>query len=463
MRRPPKDKEGHEVAAPSSVNHDPRHKRRSTGEQVELVRQVRGYELITPLYGGGVEPAHADPLTTIRVPGIRGQLRFWWRACRAAQFSSVAEMKKAEDLIWGSTENPSALILELKLDKKAKVEKDAAYWMERNPQKNRLEAKSSPKIHPYAAFPLQPDEKERKQADWKSEDIITGVHFSLLLGFPQHLLISQVGASNEREVDIEKEIHAALWAWETFGGVGARTRRGFGALSLRSVDGHEVPLPHSKDLIGTIDGMLLKHVASGEAPKSVPHLKPGTAVSLTPLASDSIRAWGELIEKLKSFRQYRRDKNTGRPSPFGKSQWPEPDAIRRLIGKRKGVGVEKFPRADFGLPIIFHMPHDGGIKVTLKGQGVRNDDGDFERLASPLILRPIRCTDGAVGMALILEAPRTPPGGLLLDGENGRNLVHSTLSDEEARQLTRRLEPLDNQTDVLQAFLQFLTVRRSQR
>src|SRR5215218_10667198 len=101
MRRPPKDKEGHEVSSPSSVASDLRRKRWSTGEQEALVRRVREYELITPLYGGGVEPAHADPLTTVRVPSIRGQLRFWWRACRAAQFSSVAEMKLMEDLIWG--------------------------------------------------------------------------------------------------------------------------------------------------------------------------------------------------------------------------------------------------------------------------------------------------------------------------------------------------------------------------
>jgi len=333
--------------------------------------------------------------------------------------------------------------------------------MERNTQKNRLEPKNSPKIHPYAAFPLQPDEKERKQADWKSKDILTGVNFSLQLGFPERLIIPQVSTTVEREVYVEKEINAALWAWEIFGGVGARTRRGFGALSLRSADGNEAPLPSSRDLAGVISGMLLKHVESGEAPEGVPHLKPDTAVSLTPLMSDSIRAWRELIEKLRSFRQYRKDKNTGKVS--GKSQWPEPDAIRRLIGKRKSVDVEKFPRADFGLPIIFHMPHDGNIKATLKGQGVREGDKDFERLASPLILRPIKCADGAVGVALILEAPRTPPGGLLLDGADGRKVVRSKLSDEEARQLTQRLEPLDGQSDVLQAFLQYLTVRRSQR
>ena len=33
------------------------------------------------------------------------------------------------------------------------------------------------------------------------------------------------------------EIEAALWAWETFGGLGARTRRGFGALHLLEING----------------------------------------------------------------------------------------------------------------------------------------------------------------------------------------------------------------------------------
>ena len=36
-------------------------------------------ELITPIYGGGIQAAVPDVLMPIRATAIRGQLRFWWR------------------------------------------------------------------------------------------------------------------------------------------------------------------------------------------------------------------------------------------------------------------------------------------------------------------------------------------------------------------------------------------------
>ena len=36
------------------------------------------YELMTPMYGGGVAPSEVDRTMPIRPTAIRGQLRFWW-------------------------------------------------------------------------------------------------------------------------------------------------------------------------------------------------------------------------------------------------------------------------------------------------------------------------------------------------------------------------------------------------
>src|SRR5262245_19615123 len=70
--------------------------------------QVHEYELMTPLFGGGVETQHADPVTIVRATEVRGQLRFWWRATRGGQFGEdLAKMKKAEDTLWGSTSQAS--------------------------------------------------------------------------------------------------------------------------------------------------------------------------------------------------------------------------------------------------------------------------------------------------------------------------------------------------------------------
>src|SRR6266545_8104236 len=93
MRHAPKDKDGHPVAVPEV----------KVKERPDYVTQEREYELITPLFGGGVEPGEADPVTTIRATEIRGHLRFWWRATRGGQFDGdLQEMKKAEDRLWGA-------------------------------------------------------------------------------------------------------------------------------------------------------------------------------------------------------------------------------------------------------------------------------------------------------------------------------------------------------------------------
>ena len=47
-------------------------------------RVVVKCELMTPMYGGGVEPGKVDRAMPIRPSAIRGQLRFWWRLLNGA-------------------------------------------------------------------------------------------------------------------------------------------------------------------------------------------------------------------------------------------------------------------------------------------------------------------------------------------------------------------------------------------
>ncbi|WP_201366950.1 type III-B CRISPR module RAMP protein Cmr1, partial [Dictyobacter formicarum] len=80
-------------------------------EDPNIITQIREYQMITPLFGGGVKAGENDSLTPIRGTAIRGQLRYWWRACRGGKpefEGELTRMKEAEDLIWGSaalTEN----------------------------------------------------------------------------------------------------------------------------------------------------------------------------------------------------------------------------------------------------------------------------------------------------------------------------------------------------------------------
>jgi CRISPR-associated protein Cmr1 len=122
------------------------------------------------------------------------------------------------------------------------------------------------------------------------------------------------------------------------------------------------------------------------------------------------------------------------------------------MGKRENrPQIDKFPRAEFGLPILFHMPQPfDDFDATLKGIG------GIERLSSPLILRPIKCSDGYLGIGLILDTPRLPPNGLSLEGVEKENEVLAKLTKTEAEELTETLEVLNNEKDILEAFLKYL-------
>lgn len=416
-----------------------------------IITQTRRYQLITPLFGGGVTPGEADPVTVIRGTEVRGHLRFWWRACRAAKFSRMEDLKKEENNIWGSTETPSVVNITVEIISSNTIKREPAFEVIKEVVrgKDKIRIKPSPKIASYAAFPLLPEKHEQRHVGWKSEEIAYDVKFALNLTYP-----SQVA----------NDIEAALWAWETFGGIGARTRRGFGALQCTEIGGRVVNPPGKQDYKKYIREQLSKHVILGKSKlRGVPGLDQNMRLELIQTPLDAIGVWKLIINKLQEFRQ----ENARYENKYGLSMWPEANEIRRYFGKPaklpdyvdESTLVRKFPRAKFGLPIVFHMPHDGDKTVMLHGSEMEPGKW-YDRLASPLILRPVACSDGAVGLAAILEwhplrpddESYTPPGGLILKDAPGNPRVESNLTDAEAE----NIPPLKGEPDIFKAFLNSL-------
>ncbi|MEA3308549.1 MAG: type III-B CRISPR module RAMP protein Cmr1 [Chloroflexota bacterium] len=418
----------------------------------ERITQERRYKLITPLFGGGVEPNQADPITVVRGTEIRGQLRFWWRATRGGQFNGdLDKMRQAEAAIWGAAAGnggPSKVnvyvydVVEGKLDRPFEVTRNRYGRPSIRPRKDSV-------VPAYAAFPLQPEKKEAR-IGMETAAVRVGVEFILEVSYPQDNAIQQ-------------EIEAALWAWETFGGLGARTRRGFGALQLLSVNDDGVPVTPSGKFKAALRKKLQHLVVNGKWPDDVPHLGHDMRIEVYRPSHhiSPIQVWSHLIGKLQDFRQKRH-------KHMGLSLWPEANEIRYRLNRslkwpkrnKSPKLVHKFPRAVFGLPILFHLPHDKNLytnSFTLRGKPDSKTGKTFERLASPLLLKPIVCADGhAVGLVAVLKAPFVPPHGLEIEGfpTNKRDVEWQVTNNES------NTDPLEEmllgQTDVLQAFLTFL-------
>lgn len=414
-------------------------------QPVGIIKQVREYELITPLYGGGVNPFEADAITVVRATEVRGHLRFWWRACRGGKpefDGDPTKMKKAEDEIWGKAYEKKDTPIPLDKMVQIRVEVDNPGTLTKlfRIEKNKPKSNHGSGIG-YVAFPLQPSQEELKQPNPKVKDVRSGVSFKLTISFP----VEQID-----------EVEASLWVWETFGGIGARTRRGFGALHLLRVNGKnnaDLPPPNVQQAAIWLRGKLDQLIANGKYPEGMPHLSPSGQIRITSLAQDGFAAWKTLATKLFSFRQT----PDGRS---GRSNWPEAEAIREITGDRDKKypnlsHPKKFPRAAFGLPIIFHFrdddiddPEDTTLQGAKEGK---------ERLASPLILRPLACKGGkAVGLALLLEGTQAVAEDLQLVNNKTQKPYPDTIATELTQNEANNIQALEGETDVLQAFMRYL-------
>lgn len=303
----------------------------TTGESVTL--QCR---LVTPMYGGGVRAGEVDKAMPIRASGIRGQLRFWWRLLYGK--GSSQEIFRAECQLWGGIANSGPTTSKVSL--RTACEAAASFVEKCNvpPYVLILEASDDPKL------------------------LAPGYSFKLLLDFTQ--------ATDEQRSQV---IQCLRW-WASFGGVGARTRRGLGAIKGKS------------------DDVDLKPVSSAEVERL------GGWMMIGPPEQNGEQVWKGAVGALESFRQGQgvgRKGGKGRP---GGSNWPEADAIRGLAdaGNSAPDGKEGlFPRAAFGLPIVFQFKGEKRLDDTLEGE-------DRRRMASPLILRPYFDGRDYRSMALLL-------------------------------------------------------------
>lgn len=338
--------------------------------------------LITPLFGGGVEAGHADPHLPIRGSSIRGQLQFWWRATRGIAFSRRDDLFAAHCDIWGTINRRSKVDIEVRdVDAQPAT---AADW----------KALSTGQLA-YALFPFQSQ---------NGPTFLKAASFTLRLRFPD----------NRRQ-----DIDAALRGWLNFGGLGARTRRGCGALFCDAL-APQNPGDLKHWLGTTIDR---RGSETLQWPTLSDELLTGTP------STDPTDTWRRLIGLLQSFRQgkgFARNPGGDRP---GRSRYPEPETIRRVArchapahGRLADIPDDAFPRAELGLPIVFHFKDKGDPATTVLYPDGANGAGR-DRMASPLILKPLALRDRRIlPVILRLSTPALSGVELKRSGQDGTAL-----------------------------------------
>ncbi len=349
--------------------------------EVDILKCLKRYKIdvLTPIFGGGHNAGEIEdkPEMFIRVSSIRGHLRFWWRATTGRSIVNPDDLRKNEDELWGSTKKPSRVNISVEIEKNGRTE----------PYSNIIAGRNALK---YVLFPFQEIQGENQP----EKHCRSGIGFNLIISCPE---------------EKSDEINKAIIAWVNFGGIGARTRRGCGALFCEELS----PPSDVKKFSQWYEQFQVSNPVIDPKWPVLPN-----KINLKRGERDPLTNWNHTVDLFQKFRQ---GQNIGRNIGDGnipkRSRWPEPEGIRGITNRRFSRHQlinhfpkdPFFPRSEFGLPIIFQFrrndesagdPHSSELYPVVNGK-------EQTRMSSPIIIRPVKCKDGSsFQMIMVLDAPK---------------------------------------------------------
>lgn len=314
------------------------------------------FKVTTPMFMSGHDQQKAE----FRIPSLLGALRFWYRATAPADLLyNISKLREAEEKLFGSTGTGQAAFL-VRTDTSGKVTADASTLETRNrygvtylgygpisyrgAQRSYIKGESLIKIR----FIFRPVVKEQKPPDQE--------------GFKR-----------------------ALKAFILFGGLGSRSRHGFGSvtlLTLKDEDGnHFWRAPRNKEELQTEISSFINALALKDKTKepSYTAFSSESRIIISKTKMDPLNLLDEIGREMIRYRSYGRNVN-GKytlPGQMGKAEQffkSDHDLILRNLHNNK---KEHPQRVEFGLPHNYRFSH--GLEVKIRGTA-------SDRRASPLFI-----------------------------------------------------------------------------
>lgn len=349
--------------------------------------------LWTPAFAGGPVPRTVDPFTPIRPPAVRGALRWWFRAAASAvlfpEDDSPASrermlglLRDAERELFGDTTMRSRVqVFPAHGGTVARMLPDRERWAGLN----------------YLGYGLF--EKAPSEAIITHRESLPPPAPALAKIDPIELRIGlrPVGPRDPITDAHRRLLGATTWLWLHFGGLGARTRRGWGSLGLNEDEHHllsGMPALRADSIRSLVDGLpagLDQATAifrddlgrigisrSGGGTKPHPAIRSIEGIAnVTVLPGEhpspiaALDAAGRLFLGFRSTLARRR---------FGFAPLSDYHTVKASLQMNRPA--DRVERAAFGLPLPFYFRSLGGAKTRFVP-----DEKDADRLASPLLFR----------------------------------------------------------------------------
>jgi len=335
-------------------------------------------ETVTPLFLSGSDQTAVE----LRVPSIRGHLRYWYRAILGGVGIARSDrLHELESEVFGKEERGSPLFVRIRDVRwaggciKRNQELDLGY--------DKIKRETRRPGLTYLLYSTQLGGNERPYAD-------VGTTFTLQF--------SCFGKEADR---VLKLAACALWCWTHLGGLGTRARRGGGDIQVTGVRDEEGILRDLPDFslanVNTVDA-LKDCLETGL--KKVRHL----VAELNALASETVSdrgdfpilhpdhadiwiirsTWGNAFDAMeqagREFQEFRHK----RPPDF-------PSVLNDYLNAGRPPKLE---RPAFGLPLQFRYRSAPDKQAMVEAQR-------YTRRASPLLFRFLKLGSGRVALVLI--------------------------------------------------------------
>lgn len=365
---------------------------------MSITRLVATYRLTTPMFCAG---ANQDAAAELRPASFKGVLRFWYRALALGlgQYNGKWEnVCDAESRLFGSTSAGQAQVL---------LSMEVLSAVKEIPKLTKIEGG-------FAYLAGQGLTKYIKDAGMVTQRsaIAPGARFVVTCLFRKH---------DDKDVDA---VRNSLIAVGLLGGLGARTRRGFGSLTLEKLERTKgatraTSTVEASWMLDDIPQTLRAFLPTNPLlSKSIEYTAISTDSRFILLPGNAGESAEQLLERVgRAFLQYRSYGRNGKAAGMQALQWFRRDHDEMLkVAKREvrsGRQVVAPARAVFGLPHNYHFSSMGKSgNVDIQGESE-------QRRASPLFFHFHQPAEGPpTAILAFLPAQFSPSNRLKLNQDD---------------------------------------------
>ena len=348
------------------------------------------YRVVTPLFCAGAEPDRPESRPELRLPSFKGVLRFWWRALAWSRFrGDIGAILREEDELFGSAKGgQSRVSMRLAPDPHPDSSKISIGKVLTVSQMNQRVVGEGARYLGYGVMEAFASSKKNTKA---------GQLTRACLRSPFDFTV-QMRARDLSEHGLSS-LTDALVALGTIGGMGAKSRKGYGSLVIRSlhVNGEEHwHAPQAmNDLRDAIAGLRY-----GDTSATLPEFTALSTRTRHVLISSNQKEPVELLDLV--GRELVRYRSWGHGGKILGSRIDSEKNFEDDHNLMKGRLRKTHPRR-----IAFGLPHNYGKHDD---QQVGPDDKHLDRRASPLFIHIHECHSIPVAVLSFLPARFLPKG-----------------------------------------------------